>query len=99
VYLDAELATDLAQKVMERMGEESIDISLHAGAQHHEGGKDGVRLRTYNFTLIDVCHELAHVVHERNAKQEPKNWHDYVAWNLVALITCVMCDVLDGKRK
>ena len=99
VWLEPEQVTKYAKKVLVRMGEEPVNILLHSEDNYHEADDDSIRLAAYNFSLIDLCHELAHVVHGRNVDREPADWHNVTAWNLVALVTCIMSDVLDGKRK
>jgi len=96
-WLDAESATKLACRVLKRMGEEPVDIRLLTGTDHMAG--DGsIWLASFRIRLFDLCHEIAHIIHERGLGHSPRDGHDLVMWNLVALVTCVMSDVLDSKR-
>lgn len=91
--MDADDAAILVYRLLKACGERRVQIRLVPRAEHHAALAHFVQFVPGHITPQCVIHEVAHVVAYRNAGEHIPE-HDATLWNLIALLSCIVEEVL-----
>lgn len=86
-------AAALVSRLLRAVGEGPIDIKVVPKALYHATYSDRIEFIANDVTPQVVVHEVAHVIQYREAGEHCSD-HDADAWNLVALLSCILEEVL-----